>query len=243
MELNKQAKKIRDWQLILGTEISLFEKLEAFSREFSMIEKLWSGRKEWQGKLDKWFAMHFSKVDMDELTLTLEKLQKTANLCAKELEANEVSRLFKQEVEKFKGMGLLLASLRDPALCEDPWNKIRELLVRQGSAKNPNWAQTPPFHALDDPVYTVGWIDRHGIVEWKDQIAEIALRAAKEAELEKMLKNVISFWTQAQLTVVPYKERTDVSILGNNEDLISKIDDTMLTGAWLGGLRAVWGAG
>jgi len=44
-----------------------------------------------------------------------------------------------------------------------------------------------------------------------------------------MLKNVELFWTTAALTVVPYKDRTDVSILGNNEDLVSKIDDTMLT--------------
>jgi dynein heavy chain len=129
-------------------------------------------------------------------------------------------------------MGLLLSSLRDPALTlsEEPWTHIRELLVQGGSSKYEQWTITPPFHALDDPMYTVGWIDKHGIVDWKDQIAEIALRAAKEAELVKMLKNVETFWTSAQLTVVPYKERTDISILGNNEDLISKIDDTMLTG-------------
>ena len=32
---------------------------------------------------------------MDDLINTIEKLSKTANLCAKELETNEVSRIFK----------------------------------------------------------------------------------------------------------------------------------------------------
>jgi len=72
---------------------------------------------------------------MDEVALTIEKLSKTANLCAKELEANEVSRIFKQDVEKFKGMGLLLGSLRDPALSEEPWGKIRDVLINGGSAR------------------------------------------------------------------------------------------------------------
>ncbi len=44
-----------------------------------------------------------------------------------------------------------------------------------------------------------------------------------------MLKTVETFWLSSSLIVIPYKERNDVFILGNNEDLISKMDDTLLT--------------
>lgn len=64
---------------------------------------------------------------------------------------------------------------------------------------------------------------------YKDTIAEIALKASKEAELLKMLRGVEAFWSVCSLTVTSYKDRADAFILGNNDDLISKIDDTLLT--------------
>lgn len=47
------------------------------------------------------------------------------------METNEVSRIFKQQVEEFKNYLALLHSLRDPALTEEPWQEIRELLMEE----------------------------------------------------------------------------------------------------------------
>jgi dynein heavy chain len=73
-----------------------------------MIEKLWLCRKEWNEKHYKWSATHFQKIDIDDMASVIEKLAKSANLCAKELEANEVSRIFKTEIEKYKEVLLTL---------------------------------------------------------------------------------------------------------------------------------------
>jgi hypothetical protein len=40
----------------------------------------------------------------------------------------------------------------------------------------------------------LGWIKKFNIILFKESIAEIALKAAKEAELIKMIKNVEGFW-------------------------------------------------
>lgn len=77
-------------------------------------------------------------------------------------------------------------------------------------------------------MYTLGWIKRHKIVDFKDAIAEIALKASKEADLLKMLRGVESFWSIFSLTVQNYKDRPDAFILGNNDDLLTKLDDTLL---------------
>lgn len=44
-----------------------------------------------------------------------------------------------------------------------------------------------------------------------------------------MMDNVETFWKLEKLTVIPYKNIAEAFILGNNEDMISKIDDTLLT--------------
>ena len=38
------------------------------------------------------------------MKIIIEKLQKTANLCAKELDKNEVAKVFKSDIEGFKGV-------------------------------------------------------------------------------------------------------------------------------------------
>jgi hypothetical protein len=43
-------------------------------------------------------------------------------------------------------------------------------------------------------MYTIGWIKDNDIVAYKDKIAEIALKAAKEIELKKMLLHVEHLW-------------------------------------------------
>jgi dynein heavy chain len=86
-----------------------------------------------------------------------------------------------------------------------------------------------PFSNLEEPSYTVGWIISVGLAEMKDKFSEIALKAAKEAELVKMIENVEAVWRGSSLVVTSYKDNKEISILGNNEDLIAKIDDTLLT--------------
>jgi dynein heavy chain len=60
-------------------------------------------------------------------------------------------------------------------------------------------------------------------------LAEIALKASKEVELVRMIEGVESVWRTSSLVVTSYKDNKEISILGNNEDLIAKIDDTLLT--------------
>lgn len=45
-----------------------------------------------------------------------------------------------------------------------------------------------PFTPVDDPKYTVDWISNVGLDVLKDKLSEIALKAAKEIELVKMLE-------------------------------------------------------
>ncbi|CAD8076520.1 unnamed protein product [Paramecium sonneborni] len=226
-ELKIHAKKLNDYQIALNMEYTPFEKLEIFNHEFTLLERLWCGRNEWIQNYSSWLKQHFTEINLDEMNNTIEKLQKVANLCAKELDKNEVARVFKSDIEGFKGVSQVLQALKDPAISDKQWNQIRTLILEnQQLFKEPI---LDPFTPLDDLKYNIQWITQIGLDQIKDKLSEIALRAAKEIELVKMLEQVESIWRSAIITVQPYRESKDVFILGNNEDLISKIDDTLLT--------------
>ncbi len=106
----------------------------------------------------------------------VEKLSKTANLLSKNLEGNEVGRIFKKDVDDYKGMISLLTSLREPTLKEVHWVEIRKII---GILKNGSLA----FETLSDSKYTVDWIEKNGILTFKEKIGDIALRSLKEVEL------------------------------------------------------------
>lgn len=115
---------------------------------------------------------------------------------------------------------MVLTSLRDPALKEREWDEIKVLIL--GMKIN-------DFENISNPSYTVKWIQDNKLAELKDKLAEIALRASKEVELVRMTESVEAVWRSSSLVVTGYKDNKEISILGNNEDLIAKIDDTLLT--------------
>lgn len=59
------------------------------------------------------------------MTDSIEKLHKSATICLKDMEINDMAKLFKSDIDSFKGILLVLTSLRDPALGDKQWDEIR----------------------------------------------------------------------------------------------------------------------
>jgi Tfp pilus assembly protein PilP len=57
---------------------------------------------------------------------------------------------------------------------------------------------------------------------------QIAIQAEKEAELIEMITKVENIWRNISITTVPFKELKEGNILGNNDELITKIDDNLM---------------
>lgn len=115
-------------------------------------------------------------------------------ICAKELELNEVSKVFKAEVDKFQITMETLRPLLDPAMDEKQWDLVRGLCQQVIEDQE-------IFFDINNSQYTFKYIDESGISELRNQFVEIALYAAKEAELIKMTDNVELFWKESRLTV------------------------------------------
>lgn len=184
-------------------EYTQFELLDEFEAEFGLVEKLWKGRMEWADSSVVWLKKQFQTIDIEHMSSVIERLQKTANLCAKDLDRNEVAKVFKADVEAFRNVISVLASLRDPALKEKEWTDIRLLIADLDLDED-------TFEDLNNPEYTVLWVQENRLVEIKDKLGEIALQAAKEVELVKMIDNVEGVWRVANIVVANYKDNKEV---------------------------------
>lgn len=126
-EVVEQSKKINRFQITLSLEYKHFEKLDELLPEFNTIERLWLSRRDFHLFTGKTYPQQFLAVDFPHMEGFYQRMLKSATLCAKELELNEVSKVFKQEVE-FLGETLeTLRPLLDPSMGEKQWALIRSI--------------------------------------------------------------------------------------------------------------------
>jgi len=229
-EIEDLIQKGRDYNFYqeeLQMEVTPFVALQDFKYEFKTIEKLWVNYKEWNDRIKKWKATQFEEISMEEIVETHEKLTKISVECVKKLELNEVAKIFKNSVDSFKSTVDLLGALKESALKEKHWEEIRELL-----SEIPNIPEAL-FTNRSDPALTLETIINLKLDSFTPKIQDIAVRAVKEEDLEKMLKGVDVFWRTANLNIILYKTdpltNKPIYILGNNDDLISKLDDALVT--------------
>ena len=81
---------------------------------------------------------------------------------------------------------------------------------------------------MENTIYNLKFFKALEIDKYHSEIINISVQAIKESELTEMIIKVESIWKSIALTTNPYKEGKD-TILGNNDELITKIDDNLLT--------------
>lgn len=97
-EMLELTQKTNRFQKALQFEVSDFEKINYIQEQFFIIERLWIGRKLFYEYLESVSTIHFLKLDYQNLENHMNSMKKTAAQCSKDLETNEVCKIYRQEV-------------------------------------------------------------------------------------------------------------------------------------------------
>lgn len=232
-ELDSERKYIFKYEVALQIgELTDFERLDNLIRQYQLMDDLWRGKQEWKNNFEDWQRMHLSQLDISAMSKLMEKFISISNKCSKEIAIGEVALAFKREVEKFKNMYLTLQSIKDKNIGPKHWEDIRQIVVKgktQQELKDLNVHAEDLFRKLEEPKYTLQFLYKLQLDQYQEQIAEIAIKAAKEGELMHIISMVESFWKSEKIKCIQYKEKQDTYILATNEEMIAKLDDNILT--------------
>ena len=129
------------------------------------------------------------------------------------LPPNQLVPSLKTKVHLFKYAMPVVISLRNPALKSRHWDEITHLIgvVIKG-----------------DKCLTLGRLLELQMFAYKDRISEISSQASNEQTLEQMLQKVIDFWKKTDLELLAHSSR-DVAIISGIDEIISMLDDSMVT--------------
>ena len=97
-------------------------------------------------------------------------------------------------------------------------------------------AATP---TASDDGFTLGQLMQKNIKEFGVEINTIATTAKAEASLELMLDKLVKIWKKLEFEMVPYKQRKNMFIVGGTDEVLTVLDDSMVTVSTLLGSRYV----
>lgn len=117
-----------------------------------MIERLWRGRQDFYIFLESISNIHFLQLNYETLENHMNSMKKTSAQCAKDLETNEVCKVYRTEVSTFITYVDTIRPLLEPALGDKEWYKIRK--ISTGVIEN----DPEPFKNIHDPKYTLQFI-------------------------------------------------------------------------------------
>lgn len=83
--LEEQAQETNNLEAELSLNKSSFDNLDAFCREFYLVEKLWVGRREWKNTVTWVGGCHFLEVKHDDFKNQYEKAMLLASMLLKEI--------------------------------------------------------------------------------------------------------------------------------------------------------------
>ena len=144
----------------------------------------------------------------------LGRFNKTVFMASKGLPTNKVVPRLKASVDEINPILPVVVDLRNPALQDRHWDKIKDLVG---------------IDIRNSDGFTLQQLITLGVTAYQEQITAIATAAQQEAILEEMIERVTSMWAQTDFEVKPYKDVKDLYILGDVSEVVANLDDSLVT--------------
>ena len=116
---------------------------------------------------------------------------------------------------RYKEIVPVVVALRNPNMKPEHWFKVSETL---------NHAMDP-----DDERITLEGVLALGVMSHADAMVTVSTEATQEAHLLGMLNKIKDKWNAVDFAINPYKDTRDVFVLGGVEDVVTTLEDSMMT--------------
>jgi dynein heavy chain len=122
----------------------------------------------------------------------------------------------------------VVSSLRNKYLRDRHWIRLLDLTGL-------------PFDRSTDQLYLNVLVEDYNVVRFKELVAMVSTEATQEVALELLLDKVHDKWKDIELTVNGYKDTKDAFILGDVEEVMLVLEDSMVLVATITSSRFVTG--
>jgi dynein heavy chain len=222
ISLEEKANKFSYYQEILQVEQSSFEELKQGRGELDIKLQLFNAIKTWQSLSNAWLCSVLNQIDVEEIAKHISVYNKIYAKAKRMLNDNPVVTKLKQLISEFSSILPVVADLRSKYFQPHHFEAIAKLLNIE----------------LNNPAapISLGSLISSSAIDFAVDISIIANKAAQEYSLSEMLNRVIDTWSKLNFPLIQHKSESPSStnnannyILGSLDDILSVLDDTLIT--------------
>ena len=221
-----EALRIANFQGLFGKDQTEFEMLNEVAEDIALKRSLWEGDEEFDECTVVWSQTVFDKIDVPAMEDKMQKFGKLAVKLERGLPPNDRVPMFKDKVEDYKQLLPVVNALLNESMKTRHWDKVEELIGAP---------------IVRDDEFTLQKILDMGAPAHGEAIGAVSTEATQEQALEELLYKVTSKWGDVSFQVVSYKESKDTFVLGGIEEIMTALEDSMVTMATIMSSRFVKG--
>ncbi|KRX08296.1 P-loop containing nucleoside triphosphate hydrolase [Pseudocohnilembus persalinus] len=212
----KDMEKFINYEEILGVQQQAnFENLLDAKFELTLRYDMWRGIQEFKQLQSKWSQIPFSEINAKEIAQQTEVYYRTVQKCKKNLSDNKVILMLAEPVTSVRNTMPVVTALRSQYLTETHWEEIKKILNADFDIENPE--------------FTLQKMMDLKAAQFSEEIIEISVRAAQEDAIKIQLVEMEEKWAQVDLCLKSYKERDDIGVLAEIDELIQLFDEGLAT--------------
>lgn len=177
--------------------------------------QLWSVVADWSAVQNNCFYGEFIQLNVEEVEKHMHEAEVTSTQLRQVLSDHEQAQNILDELGKmlqeFSPIYPLIKSLHCPGMKDRHWNQVSEIL------------STPFRPILGMTLSSI--LDNYNLLEYVEQINQVASHAYKEREIEMNLSDMRQVWHQLAFRIVPYN---DTFLLHGAEEILQIIEDHVI---------------
>jgi dynein axonemal heavy chain len=213
-EAEKMASKYEEYQTVLEVPVDSYNDVAHTRKDLNAKLELWRALDQWECHTLEWTHTTFSEVQVDAISKEVTLFMKKVGHAKHVLGETVVTEKLKNMVMEMKHTAPVVADLRNEHLKERHWAEIQEIMGADID--------------VTDETLTLGSLLELQAMKYKDEIGFIATKAVQEAALGDMLQKVVGVWEHLDLPINPHKNQKDLYVLGNLEDIMAALDESLV---------------
>lgn len=225
-KLKADIQTLNSDQTYLELDVTDFEALDEIALDLKIKYDMWHAIDFWQQQQELWLKTDLNQLDAEEIDREIKMNAKVAQKAIKSIPDNTAGDMLRDMVDGIKGVLPLVSSLRTSSLETRHWAEIDAAVGFAMSASE--------GFTLSDLLERK--LDQHA-----EEIQSIAVASVQEKVLEGMLEKIDLIWQGSEFEVNHFKEQKDVFILGGLDEIVTNLEDSLVTISTVMGSRFVAG--
>lgn len=214
-ELSRQFELFSNGEKLFGLPINDYPVLAKRKRDINFLNRLYKLYLEVMKTIDDYFQLNFREVDMVQINAEIADFVGRCKALPRGMKNWPAFIDLKKKIDDFYECCPLIELMASNAMKERHWKMLETRMKFK-------------FDMYDEN-FTLGYIMKAPLYDYREDIEEVCVGAAKEQDIETKLQGVMRDWKDVDVPLAPFKSRGDILIkAGDVLDIIAKLEDSLM---------------